>query len=50
MAPIRPAIDLVRQLWYALDTASALRHGAPVSERARQYTMATRTDGARTLA
>ena len=50
MAPIRPAIDLIRQLWYSLDTASALRHGAPISERARQYTMAAPTPGTQILA
>ena len=40
MNPFRPFLDLVAQLWVALDTASAVRHGKPVSERARAYCMA----------
>lgn len=39
MTPFRPFLDLVAQLWFALDTASAVRHGKPVSERARVYCM-----------
>ena len=45
MNPFRPFLNLVAQLWFALDTASAVRHGKPVSERARAYCM---TDCART--
>ena len=45
MNPFRPFLDLVAQLWFALDTASAVRHGKPVSEQARVYCM---TDYART--
>ncbi|MGW8590210.1 hypothetical protein ACWIFB_03110 [Dietzia sp. NPDC055340] len=47
MSPFRPFIDLLAQLWFALDTASAVRHGKPVSERARVYCM---TDHAPTRA
>lgn len=39
MTPFRPLIDLLAQLWFSLDTASAVRHGKPVSERARVYCM-----------
>lgn len=35
----RPAVDFVRQIWFAIDTANALRHGAPVSDNARRYCM-----------
>lgn len=41
MALFRPAFDFIRQLWHAIDTASALRHGAPVSDQARRYCMTT---------
>ncbi|MCD2262228.1 hypothetical protein K3888_05880 [Dietzia aurantiaca] len=47
MSPFRPFIDLLAQLWFALDTASAVRHGKPVSDRARAYCM---TDHAPTRA
>ncbi len=39
MAPFRPLIDLLAQLWFAVDTASALRHGNTVSPKARAYCM-----------
>ncbi|WP_159149761.1 hypothetical protein [Dietzia lutea] len=39
MTLFRAARDVIAQLWFALDTASALRHGKPVSERARMYCM-----------
>lgn len=35
----RPAVDFARQIWFAIDTANALRHGAPVSDNARRYCM-----------
>lgn len=41
MTPFRPFLDLLAQLWFALDTANALRHGNPVSDRARAYCMDT---------
>ena len=43
MAFFRPTFDFIRQMWHALDTASALRHGASVSERARLYCAAPPT-------
>lgn len=43
MSPFRPFVDLFTQLWLAIDTANALRHGNPVSERARVYCMAEST-------
>lgn len=39
MAPFRPLTRFVAQLWFALDTASALRHGGVVSDRARSLCM-----------
>lgn len=39
MTLFRPFLDLVAQLWFALDTANAIRHGRPISERARAHTM-----------
>ena len=39
MTPFRPLVNLLAQLWFALDAASAVRHGKPVSERARAYCM-----------
>lgn len=39
MTPLRPFINLAAQLWYALDTANAVRHGNPVSDRARFHCM-----------
>lgn len=45
MSPFRPFIDLFAQLWFALDAASALRRGKPVSARARAHCM---TESART--
>lgn len=43
MAPLRHTFDFVRQIWYAIDTASALQHGVSASEKAQRYTMATST-------
>lgn len=40
MSPFRPLVDLLAQLWFSLDAANALRHGNPVSERARAHCMA----------
>lgn len=39
MTLLRAALDVIVQLWFALDTASALRRGKPVPERARLYCM-----------
>lgn len=39
MTFFRPAIDIARQMWCAIDTANALRHGAPISDSARRYCM-----------
>lgn len=39
MTPLRPFINLAAQLWYSLDTANAVRHGNPVSDRARVHCM-----------
>ena len=39
MAPFRPLTRFLTQLWFALDTASALRHGGAVSDRARTLCM-----------
>lgn len=49
MTPFRPVVDLLAQLWFSLDTANALRHGNPVSERARAYCMVQTTPTAVTL-
>ena len=37
MAPFRPVINFARELWFALDTASALFRGGTASEEARRY-------------
>lgn len=53
MAPLRPLTRFLAQLWFALDTASALRHRGVVSERARELCMtdqARSTESARTPA
>lgn len=39
MTLFRAALDVIAQLWFALDAASALRRGKPVSERTRRYCM-----------
>lgn len=39
MNPFRPLTRFLAQLWFALDTASALRHGGVVSDRARTLCM-----------
>lgn len=39
MTPFRPLTQYLAQLWFALDTASALRHGGVVSDRARSLCM-----------
>ena len=39
MTPFRPLTRFLAQLWFALDTASALRHGGVVSDRARTLCM-----------
>lgn len=39
MNPFRPLIDILAQLWFAVDTASALRHGNSISPKARAYCM-----------
>lgn len=41
MALFSHTFDFIRQLWYAIDTASALQHGGSASETARRYIMAT---------
>lgn len=41
MTFFRPLLDFFRQLWFALDTGHAIRHGAPISDTARRYTMTT---------
>ena len=40
MAFFRHTFNFARQIWYAIDTASALKHGAPASEKARRHTAA----------
>ena len=37
MTPFRSPLDVLREVWHALTIASALRHGAPVSDRALQF-------------
>lgn len=39
MTPFRPFIDIAAQLWFALDTANAVRRGKPASAQARVYCM-----------
>lgn len=44
MTPFRPLTQYLAQLWFALDTASALRHGGVVSDRARSLCMNEQSD------
>lgn len=39
MSVFRAIANFVREIWWAIDTSNALRHGMPVSEKARQYCM-----------
>lgn len=41
MALFSPAVRFVAQLWYAIDAGNAVRHGMPVSEKAKQHCMTT---------
>ena len=38
MSPFHLFLRLVRELWFSLDTASALKHGGTVSDAARRHT------------
>lgn len=40
MTLLRHTADFCRQIWYAIDTANALQHGATVSEKAQRHTAA----------
>lgn len=44
MAFFRPLFTFTRQLWFALDTANALRHGGAVSAGAQRHCMAQPTE------
>lgn len=39
MALFRPFINVLAQMWFTLDAASAVRHGKAVSDRASRYVM-----------
>lgn len=43
MTPLRPFLTLAARLWYALDTANAVRHGNPISDRARAHCLSDHT-------
>lgn len=35
----RPALSLVRAMWFAIDAGNSVRHGKPVSDKAQRYCM-----------
>ena len=39
MALFRPFINVLAQMWFTLDAASAVRHGKSVADRASRYVM-----------